>query len=133
MANRFRGEVDVKGTSDTTYVVRFGSRALCQLMDQYDEPTDAALFTRLAKELSPDGQRGVNQRVLRRVLLACLEPPITDESEADAILDDCGEAAVIDAFVACVEGRQGVKGNPQTPTRRKRTPSGTTSSTPPPQ
>lgn len=132
MANRFRGEADLKGESGKTYVLRFGSRALCRLLDEYDEPTDAALFARLAKELSPEGVSGVNQRVLRRVVLACSEPPINNDDEADQIIDDAGEPAVIEAFTACVYGREGGGKNPPKPARKKRIASGTSNSEPPP-
>lgn len=131
MANRFRGEVEFAGESGDKYVVWFGSRALCQLMDEYDEPTDVALFSRLAIELSPEGQKGVNQRVLRRLLLACVVPPIEGVDLADQIIDDCGEMAIVEAFAAAVHRRHmrgavgngngnGAGPNPSKPTRKKK-------------
>lgn len=126
MANQYRGEVELVGTSGKSYQFKLGSEAICRLMDEFDEPTDAALFSRLSRELSPEGVSGVNTRILRSVVKACV-----DAEDPYAVLDDNTDVAVIEALVKVVNGRVGI--NPRKPTQKKKGgSSGQTDSSEPP-
>lgn len=120
MANRFRGEAEIKGDSGSVYLLRIGSREICRLMDEFQEPTDAAVLQRIGKELSPEGQSGINTRILRTLVQACVETA-REEDAAYALIDDCGAEAVIDALSSAITGRapEGTT-RPSQPARKKK-------------
>jgi hypothetical protein len=124
VANRFRGEALITG-EQKTYLLRLGTRELCRLMDEFQEPTDAAVLQRIGKELSPEGQQGINTRVLVKVVQATVELA-NENGAAYDLIDDCGVEAVIDALSAAVHGRTsgGVVPPPKSARKKKSLSSG---------
>ena len=108
MANKQRGEVEVRSASGTVYTLRLGSGALCQLEETLNLNTD---------EIFDQWKGRFRARWLREfVKVLAVDPPAPSDEAATALIDEVGILAAVGAVSECIalafdEGTTGSNGN----------------------
>lgn len=114
MANKQRGEVEVTGRDGQVYTLKLGVAAICNLEAHLDRPV-LKLFDEL--------QQGTIRLTTVREFVKAATPHTTDEA-ANAVLEDVGVTAMLDAMTNSLLATFGInpngKANPPTPAKRSR-------------
>ncbi len=103
MANKYRGEAELKRDGENPLTIRIGSRVICQ--------AEAALGKTIG-EICDDlglGPKGVRLTTLVSLLrFSVVRPDMLSEEQACNLIDECGPSAVNVAIQSALAGAMGL-------------------------
>lgn len=96
-----KGVVELKGSDDKTYKLKFGTNAICKIQEALDRPLGAILA-------SLTDETRVDMRILRTMVqCALIEPANATPEQAGDLIDDVGFGAITKAFGQVFAGESG--------------------------
>lgn len=102
MANKYRGEAEIKGDG-TTYTVRIGSGVIAKAEKELNKPLGTII-----DEIAGGSFRVSTLATLFRLGLVRKGDPLTDDQACD-LIDDLGSPAVAGAVQAALAGALGIE------------------------